>query len=48
MENNFKFTIYDFYKDLSLSDEELTAYIWNEIFKEKLIDFSGEELEYEE
>lgn len=48
MENNFKLTIYDFYKDLGLSDKELTEYIWNELFKGEPIDFSGEELVYGE
>lgn len=48
MKNRFYMTIYDMYEGLGLSDKELTAYIWNEVFKGEPIDFSGEELVYGE
>ncbi len=47
MNNKFYMTIYDMYKELGLSNDKLIAYISNELFESKSIDFSREEYNYE-
>lgn len=48
MKNKFYMTIYDMYRNSGLSEQELTKYLWNELFEVKSIDFSREELSYEQ